>query len=87
MQLAAEVLTALHETGTLQSSPAVAHAVELQLQELADVLASFSARWLASLALVALAWRSLCMYMQLIDLKQFHTPLPASSLLRQNHQA
>ena len=46
MRLAAEVLTALHETGTLQRSPAMAHALELQLQELADVLASFSVRWL-----------------------------------------
>lgn len=46
MLLAAEVLTALHETGTLQRSPAVAHALELLLQELADVLASFSVRWL-----------------------------------------
>ena len=46
VRLTAEVLTALHETGALQRSPALAHAVEAQLQELADVLASFSARWL-----------------------------------------
>ena len=66
LQLAAEVLTALHETGALQSSPAAAHALDLQLQELADVLASFSARWLILLAMVAPAWRSLCMCSPLI---------------------
>ena len=54
MRLAAEVLTALHDTGTLQRSPAVAHALELQLQELADVLASFSVRCLVEWVLLPL---------------------------------
>ena len=54
MRLAAEVLTALHDTGTLQRSPAVAHALELQLQELADVLAGFSVRCIVVMGFVAL---------------------------------